>query len=236
MTTTVASLTGLAPLGRFAVRRDRVRIVVWVASIVLLVLSTVASVKGLYPNQAELTKAARASENNVAAVIFNGPPQGLDTVGGQVAFQTGTFGLILMGLMSVFMLGRLTRGEEEAGRTELLRALPIGAYSLPGAAMLTVAAMNVVTGALVTLILIALDLPVAGSVAFGCSFALFGLLFAALTLVAAQVTDNTRVVYGIGGIVLGASFVLARDRRQRRRHDLVALTDRMGAEDATVRR
>ena len=32
---TGASLTGLAPLTRFAVRRDRVRIVVWVASIVL---------------------------------------------------------------------------------------------------------------------------------------------------------------------------------------------------------
>ena len=59
-------------------------------------------------------------------------PQGLDTVGGQVAFQTGTFGLILMGLMSVFMLGRLTRGEEEAGRSELVRSLPVGPHSLAG--------------------------------------------------------------------------------------------------------
>ena len=121
------SLTATAPLTRFALRRDRVRIVVWIAAIVLLVVATVGSIKGLYPNQAELDKAARASEDNAAAIIFNGPPQGLDTVGGQVAFQTGTFGLILMGLMSVFMLGRLTRGEEEAGRAELLRSLPVGA-------------------------------------------------------------------------------------------------------------
>ncbi|HEX5096603.1 MAG TPA: ABC transporter permease [Acidimicrobiia bacterium] len=208
MTATASPFTGLAPLSRFTIRRDRVRIVVWIAAIVLLVVVTVASVKGLYPNQEELDKAARASEDNVAAIIFNGPPQALDTVGGQVAFQTGTWGLILIGMMSIFMLGRLTRGEEEAGRNELLRSLPIGAHSLPGAALLTVGAMNVVTGALVTIVLLALSLPATGSVVFGLSFTMFGLLLAAVTLVAAQITENTRVVYGLGGVVLGASFVL----------------------------
>lgn len=205
---TTDSLTAIAPLTWFALRRDRVRILAWIAGIVLLVVVTVGSVKGLYPNQAELDKAARASEDNAAVIIFNGPAQALDTVGGQVAFQTGSWGLILMGLMSVFMVGRLTRGEEQAGRVELLHALPVGAHSLAAAAMVTVAAMNGVAGALVTLALVALDLPVAGSVVFGLSFTLFGLLLAACTLAAAQVSENTRVVYGIGGVVLGTSFVL----------------------------
>jgi ABC-2 type transport system permease protein len=203
-----ATLVGTAPLTRFALRRDRVRIVVWITAIVLLIVTTVQSIKGLYPTQLDLDKAAAASQDNVAAIIFNGPPQGLNTVGGQVAFQTGTFGLILMGLMSVFMLGRLTRGEEEAGRAELLRSLPIGRHSLPASALATVAAMNVVTGALVTLTLIAFDLPVTGSVVFGLSFTLFGLFMAAVTAVAAQVSENTRVVYGIGGLVIGLSFVV----------------------------
>jgi ABC-2 type transport system permease protein len=206
--TTTGALTASAPLTRFALRRDRVRIFVWIAGIVLLVVVTVASVKGLYPNQAELDKAARVSEDNAAAIIFNGPVQALDTVGGQVAFQTGSWGLILMGLMSVFMVGRLTRGEEQAGRVELLRALPVGPHSLAAAAMATVAAMNVVSGALVVLALVALGLPTTGSVVFGLSFTLFGLLLATCTLAAAQVSENTRVVYGIGGVVLGASFVL----------------------------
>ena len=47
------------------------------------------------------------------------------------------------------MLGRLTRGEEESGRSELLRSLPVGPHALSAAALITVAAMNVVTGALV---------------------------------------------------------------------------------------
>ena len=44
--------------------------------------------------------------------------------------------------------------------------------------------------------------------AFGLSFALFGLLLTTITSVAAQITENTRVVYGIGGLALGAAFVL----------------------------
>jgi len=208
MTTAELPLTGVTPLTRFAFRRDRVRIAVWIISIVLVVVATVASVKGLYPNHEELEKAAIASKDNAAAIIFNGPPYGLDTVGGQVAFQTGTFGLILMGLMSLFMLGRMTRGEEAAGRSELLRSLPIGQHSLAASALITVAAMNVVTGALVTLSLVVLGLPATGAVVFGLSFTLFGLFLAAFTLAAAQVTENTRVVYGIGGLLLGAAFVL----------------------------
>ena len=208
MSTARAPFRATATLARFDLRRDRVRIVVWIASIALLVVVTVASIKGLYPNRAELVKAARASEDNAAAIILNGPAQGLDTVGGQVAFQVGTYGLILMGLMSIFMLGRLTRGEEEAGRADLLRSLPIGIHSLPSAALGVVAAMNALTGGLVALSLVALGLPTQGSIVFGMSFALFGLLLAALTAVVAQVTENTRVVYGVGGLVLGVAFAL----------------------------
>lgn len=76
------------------------------------------------------------------------------------------------------------------------------------AAMATVAAMNIALGALVTVSLHALDLPRTGSVAFGLSFALVGFFFACVTLVAAQVSENTRVVYGIAGTAVAAAFVL----------------------------
>jgi ABC-2 type transport system permease protein len=203
-----ADLTGTAPLGRFVLRRDRIRIAIWILAIVLLVVSTVASVKGLYPTAADLQQVAKASEGNAAAIAFNGPAQGLDNVGGQVAFQTGAFGLVVVAMMSLLMIGRLTRGEEEAGRLELLRSLPIGPEAPLTAAILVVAAMDVVVGLLVTLVLLAEGLPPTGSVVFGASFALLGLFFAGVALVAAQVSENTRVVYGIAGAVVGASFVL----------------------------
>jgi ABC-2 type transport system permease protein len=199
---------GTGSLTRFAIRRDRVRMAVWIGAILLLVASTVGSVQGLYPTQRDLEIAARASEDNAAAIAFNGPAQGLDTLGGQVAFQIGAFGMVTVALMSLFMTGRLTRGEEEEGRLELLRSLPIGPVAPTVSALLTVLAMNVVVGIGVITTLVALDLPLAGSLVFGISFALLGFFFVGVTLVAAQVSENTRVVYGIAGAVLAAAFLL----------------------------
>ncbi|CAM5573765.1 ABC transporter permease [Streptomyces aurantiogriseus] len=205
---TATELTGTATLTRLVLRRDRVRILVWTVAVPLLVILTAASVKGLYPTQADLDEAAATSADNAAAIAFNGPVQALDTLGGQVAFQTGSLGLVVVALMSMFMVGRQTRAEEEAGRTELIRSMAVGRHAPTAAALLVVAGMNVVVGALVTLGLVVLDLPVVGSVVFGVSFCALGIVFAAITTVAAQITENTRVVHGGTGAVLGLAFVL----------------------------
>ena len=150
MTAIASDLTGTRALVGFVLRRDRVRIAIWIVSIVGLIVATVASVKGLYPTAADLRQAAVASEGNAAAIAFNGPAQALDTLGGQIAFQVGAFGLVVVALMNLLMIGRLTRGEEEAGRLELLRSLPIGPDASTTAALLTVVAMDVIVGVLVT--------------------------------------------------------------------------------------
>src|SRR5579864_245682 len=204
----MTSLAGTVALIGFILRRDRIRIVVWTVSIVVLAALTVAGIKGLFPTQAALDQTAAVSQHNAAVIAFNGPAQGLNTVGGQVAFQFGAGGMVLTALMSIFMVGRLTRGEEEAGRLELVRSLPVGIHANTFAAALTVAGMTIVVGGLTAAMLIAQGLPVPGSVAFGLSFVLVGLLFGAVALLVAQLTENARVVYGIAGALLGLAFLL----------------------------
>jgi ABC-2 type transport system permease protein len=204
----MTALTGTVALTRFILRRDRIRILIWIVAIIVLAALTAAGIKGLFPTQAALDQMAVATQHNAAAIAFNGPAQGLNTVGGQVAFQFGAGGMVLVALMSLFMVGRLTRGEEEAGRLELVRSLPVGIQANTLAAALTVAAMNVAVGVLTTAVLIAQDLPVAGSGVLGVSFILVGLVFSSVALVVAQVTENTRVVYGVSGAALGAAFLL----------------------------
>jgi len=104
VTRTKDGLTGTATVTGFIVRRDRVRIVVWVAAIAVLVALLAASVKGLFPTQADLDQAAAATNGNAAVIAFNGPAQGLDSVGGEVAFQAGAMGLVVVALMSVMMI------------------------------------------------------------------------------------------------------------------------------------
>jgi ABC-2 type transport system permease protein len=204
----VSELTATSSLVRFILHRDRVRVAVWIIAIGALILTTVASIKGLYPTQASLDRAAAAADDNPAVLALNGPPYGLRTLGGRVAFESGSFGLVVVGLMSVLMIGRNTRAEEESGRIELIRAAVVGRYAPMTAALIVVLLMNVAVGLVVALGLIGQDLPAKGSLAFGAEFTLLGLVFAGVALVAAQVTENTRVVYGTGGGLLGLAFAL----------------------------
>jgi len=204
----MTSLTGTVALTRFILRRDRVRILIWMAALVVLAALTTVGIEGLFPTQAALDQTAAATEHNAALIAFNGAPQGLNSVGGQVAFQFGAMGMVLVALMSIFMVGRLTRGEEEAGRLEVVRSLPVGIHANTLAAALTVAAMDLIVGGFTAAVLIAQGLPGAGSVTFGVSLVFIGLFFGGVALLVAQVTDSTRLVYGAAGALLGAAYVL----------------------------
>ena len=204
----MTDLTATWALVRAILRRDRFRIVLWTAALAGLVVLTAASVKGLFPTQADLDEAAAQEAGSPASIVFNGPVQGLDTLGGQVAFQLGSFGLVVVGLMSLLMTTRNTRAEEESGRLELVRATVVGRHAPSTAALLVVGLMNVLVGAVVALGLIGYDLPTTGSVVFGASFTVLGLMFAGVALVAAQITENNRVAGGISGAVLGLAFTL----------------------------
>ncbi|MCB9382686.1 MAG: hypothetical protein H6513_18530, partial [Acidimicrobiaceae bacterium] len=200
-------MTGTLALVRAGLRRERVRIAVWIAGISLMVAISAESVRGIFPTQADLDKAA-ATSANPAILAFQGPRFALDTLGGQVAFQIGAPGLVIMALMAVLMTGRLTRAEEEAGRLELLRALPVGRNATIAAASVVVAGMSVAVGLVSAVSLIALGLPVAGSVAFGLGYTAVGAVFCGVTLVTAQVTDNHRLANGMAGTTLGVAYVL----------------------------
>lgn len=204
----MTTLAGTWTLVAFAVRRDRVRMLVWVIAIVALVVVTAASVKGLYPTQHDLDVAAAASIDNPAALAFNGPAYGLDTIGGQVAFQVGAFGLTVVALMSILMVGRLTRAEEESGRLELVNSMAVGRHAALAAALIVVSTMDVIVGAAVGVSLAAMGLPAGGSAVLGLSFTMIGLMFIGVETVTSQVTESSRTASGIAGAVIGVSYAL----------------------------
>lgn len=198
---------GTGPLAWFVLRRDRLRIALWVVGIGALVVLSAVSVKGTFPTQHALDAAVDV-ERSAPAIIFNGPPLALNTIGGETAYQLSTFELVVVGLMSALMVGRLIRGEEEGGRLELVRSLPVGAQAPTAAALLVVAGMDLAVGAITTVGLIALDLPAMGALVLGAAVTMLGLTFAALAAVTSQVIENTRAVHGVTGVVLGVSFIV----------------------------
>lgn len=204
----MSSFAGTGTLLRLHARRDRVRIPIWVVSLTLLMLASVASVTDLYATQESLEEFARTVQGNPAIAALNGRPVALDTIGGRVSFEVLVFTATTVGLMSLLLVSRHTRGEEEAGRTELLRALVLGRHAQPAAAAILVAGTNVLVGLSTYAMLVAFDLPAAGSLVLAAGITLVGLVFTAIAIGTAQLTEHARAANGIAGGILGAAFGL----------------------------
>lgn len=205
---TAFTLTGTATIVRLILRRDRVRTPVWLVAIAGLVALTVSSVQGLYPTAADLQAAGAFIASNPTARALNGPAHAVGTLGGRVAFELGAFTYVVVALMSLFMVSRHTRAEEESGRVDLLRAGVLGRHATTTAALLVVTGTNLVLGAVVAAILIGMGLPVTGSIVLASALAAGGIVFGAVTAVTAQITEHSRAVSGIAATVLGIAFVL----------------------------
>lgn len=211
-------MTGWTILLRSHLRRDRWMFLWWGAGTVVLFWSQAISVIGLYSTQEEFDRAALVAEDNAAFIAMAGPARALDTVGGQVFWQSSAFGAIVVGLMSMFLIGRHTRADEESGRDELIRSAAIGRHAPLTAALAVAGLANLAVGFLVAASLVSVrgegselsGLPLAfgDSAATGLGLAACGWVFSATALLAAQLTQSTRGMYGIAGAILGASYAL----------------------------
>jgi ABC-2 type transport system permease protein len=207
-------MTGFAGTGRLlrlALRRDRVVGSVWVLGLFVFAVSQAASIVSLYPTQADLDRLARTAEGigaNPAVVALQGPAYDAGTYGGATAWQVVTPGTFLVALMSLLLLTRHTRQEEETGRAELVSAGVVGRYAWLASSLLFVLAVNLVLAAVTVLGYVAMGLPVAGSVALAVGCGLNGLVFAGVAAVTAQLTEYARPANGIAFAALGAAFLL----------------------------
>lgn len=201
-------MTGTGAFLRAYLRRDRWMLLWWSLGAALLYWSQAISVDRLYTDQAEFDRAAASMASNAGFVAMAGPARALNTIGGQVTWQASAFGAVVAGLMSMFVVGRHTRAEEESGRDEMLRAAPVGRRSTTVAAFLTALVANTILGAAVSLSLIAYPLAFADSLALGVGVALCGYFFSGVALLAAQLTSTTRATYGITGVALALAYAL----------------------------
>ncbi|MPZ89666.1 MAG: ABC transporter permease [Nitriliruptorales bacterium] len=207
-----SALAGTGTLIRFILRRDRIRIPVWIGAITAYVLLTAAALPDLYLTAAQRQSRA-ALMGNPAARALAGPGHGLEdyTFGAMMTQEMLGFTAVLVALMSLLLIVRHTRAEEAEGRAELVRASVVGRHATATAALVVVGAANLVLGALVAAGLGSLgieSIPWSGSLLFGASLAAVGLVFTGVAAVTAQVTEHSRGASGLAGVVLGSTYSL----------------------------
>lgn len=200
-------LTGTGLLLRLGLRRDRWRLPIWTIAIALLVpffFTSLADTAGEDP-QAAVDELADAQ---TMLDIFAGPVYGLESVTLQTYFlMYNQEFLIAAALMSILLVVRHTRGEEQSGRAELVRSAVIGRHAPLTAALLLGVITNAVLAVLLLLGALGIGFGASDAALYGVSIGATGLFFAGVTAVAVQVVESGRTAGGIAGIVLAAASI-----------------------------
>ena len=202
------AFAGTRHLVRLILRRDRVRLPIWILALTAVTGLSASAVLSVYTTPQEIAAYGATVGNSAASRMMNGRPDALDTIGGIVAYETTMNALVVTALMVTFLVVRHTRAEEESGRAELLRATVTGRHAATAAAVLIAAAASVLVGALDAAVLLANDLPTEASLLHGAELTGVGLVFTAVAAASAQVTAGARAALGIAGAVLGVTFLL----------------------------
>src|SRR5690606_1078716 len=117
-----------AALIRLILRRDRVWQPLWVVSVALFVVATVATIRQLLPTpEARLHYAGEIARNPVV-LLLQGPAHG-DSLGAAAAQQRGAATMIFAALASGILLVKHTRSDEEQGRRGLVGSAAVGRHA-----------------------------------------------------------------------------------------------------------
>jgi ABC-2 type transport system permease protein len=198
---------GTGVLTKLALRRDRVMLPAWVYILTATAVGSAYSYKGLYKTAADREHFAVVSDHTTGTVALYGHVYS-GSVGGLTAWKPGVAGAAMVALMSIFLVVRHSRAEEEEGRLELVGAAVVGRRAPLAAALLVAFGADLLVALLVTIGLVAFGLPVAGSVALGLSWAAAGMMFAGIAVVAVQFSESARNVRQLAISVLLISYLL----------------------------
>jgi len=201
------ALTGTGELARLAIRRDRIALPAAVYVIIALVAGTAYTFKKLYPTASGRAALAATGGGNAALRFLYGQVYG-SSLGSLTTWRYGIWAAIFASLMTIFVVVRHTRTDEEAGRLELVGSTVVGRDAGLAAALLTAIAPSLTICVLLGLALPFVGLPVTGSVGLALAVACCALAYTGITAVAAQLTSSARSGRGIAIGVLGAAFVL----------------------------
>lgn len=197
---------------RFIIRRDRIRFSIWLIALSLITIVNASAFSGLYKTEQERQAIAETMKNPAMTAMI-GPGYGLDhyTEGPMMAHQMLLFTAIFVAIMSILLVARHTRADEEEGRIELIRSLPVGRLSPLSATMTVLIAMNMLLGVIISVGLYSLQIEsmdLEGSLLYGAVLGTTGIFFSAVTALFAQVSSNARGTIGLSFSALGIFYFI----------------------------
>ncbi|MGX8702220.1 ABC transporter permease [Caproiciproducens sp.] len=193
------SFTGTKNLAKLYFRRDRWLLLLWTVLPVLMAISVAKSAMAYQDIQLFIKE---LTINSLISSIL-GPGMSSNIAGVVVWRSTGQIAIIL-GIAMMLTVIRHTRSEEEAGRSEMLRAYVTGRYASLTAALSITGVSSLMAGLLVAIYFISLGQAAGSSLLYGATIALIGYVHAGIGALVAQLSKGTDKARGLALAFAGA--------------------------------
>lgn len=196
------SLTGLT------LRLVRRTMLIWTAVVAFIIVTGVYAYTSAYPtakSRADLTSGLGSS---VGLDALYGKAVHIDTVGGFLAWRYGMIAALILAMWAMFSVTRVTRGDEDAGRADVLLLGTVSPRGLLARQLAAIAITVLVVAAGAFIACIAMGLPASGSAWFTLVTVSGAFMFGSLAALVSQLVGTRRTASTITGSLLGASFLI----------------------------
>ena len=195
-------------LVRRALRDGRTRTVAFAYAFAAYAWLQAAGYKHTYPTLADRQAFVRTFAGNAAIRLFYGYPYNVVTVGGYSAWRVGGTLAIAAAAFGVLAAVRALRGDEDAGRTEIVLAGGVGRDAVYASALVAIAAATAVLWAAECAGFVLGGLPVGGSAYLALATVSVVPVFVGVGAVASQVGSTRRTALALGSAAVGLSWLL----------------------------
>ncbi|GAA0504067.1 hypothetical protein Ade02nite_35040 [Paractinoplanes deccanensis] len=185
------------------IRRSGLVTAVLAAGMTALVVSTYEQVMA----DPAAVRGLQALAGNAAIRTLFGEPSGLDTAGGFTVWRIGTVTAVLLAAWSILATTRITRGEEDAGRWDVLLAGRVPLREAVTRHLAVAMIVPVAAGLAIGAVLLAAGTPLAGTAVHSVGTAALGLFFVAAAALAAQVFPARSLATGAAFALLGVGLL-----------------------------
>jgi len=162
----------------------------------------------VYTTQASREAFARGFGTNPGLRLLYGEPRGVATVAGYTAWRVGGVLAIAAAIFGVLAAVRALRGEEDAGRTEIVLAGIVSRRTVYLSAMAAIGAATLILWAAEFAGFAFGGLPIAGSAYLALATVLVIPVFAGAGAVASQLASTRRIALEIGSGAVALFFLL----------------------------
>ena len=194
---TGSPLTGVPSLLRLALRRDRIRLSIWIAVLTLMMVYAPNAVKLAYPEDAQ--RLARVNLlKTPAGMMLGGPMFGRNEtdLGVMMANELVLTLIVAASILAITTVIRHTRAEEESGIAELVMSSVVGRYARTFVALILVGGVNAVLAITMTLAMASTGFRIVDTAAMCLGVTGVAMAFGAVAAVTAQLWRQARTATG----------------------------------------